>query len=673
MRRAIPGQYLAVDPKGRASLLASAEKNKIVYVLNRDAQAHLTISSPLEAHKPHNLVYGLIALDRGFQNPVFATIEVDYGDSEEDSPELELTQYELEKTLVYYVLDLGLNHVIRAPAGTVDRTANLLLQVPGDNDGPSGVLVCGVEHVAYHHHHIGQKDFQQPAIHRVSLPQRKGPYEELQRPRRVVAGVMHKMKGAFFFLVQSEDGDLFKVTMDVDDDKASDTFGEVQGLKISYFATVPVASTLLVLKSGLLFVACDSGEHILYRFLGLGEDADVSESIAYEPYNYPARAVDNVSGPATFIPQETANLTRLYSVSTASPTMASQVASTSGDNDIQKVFSACGTGARSSFRAMQHGLHVEHYAASPLPAIPNAVWTTKLNHADEHDSYLVLGFNDTTLILSIGESIEEVSESESRFMPRVPTLAVQLLASSSLVQIHHRGIRLIRRHGSTDDWEAPQNTTIVAAATNERQIALGLSNGSILYFELEDDTLDEYEEQLQLSGTITCMALMDIPEGSRRCPFLAVGCGDETVRVVSLNREQVLQPLSVQGLSKPPTALHIMAMDDSTTGASTLYLHIGLQSGLYLRVILDEVTGRLSDSISRVLGPGPVKFSRTSVQQQTALLAISTRPWLVYSDFETNLLRLTPLDYPSLECGYSFSSETLPEGLVGVARNRELR
>src|SRR3984885_11685808 len=75
VRRVIPGQYLAVDPKGRACLIASVEKNKIVYVLNRNAQAELTISSPLEAHKPQTLVFALVALDVGYENPILAAPE----------------------------------------------------------------------------------------------------------------------------------------------------------------------------------------------------------------------------------------------------------------------------------------------------------------------------------------------------------------------------------------------------------------------------------------------------------------------------------------------------------------------------------------------------------------------------------------------------------------------
>jgi len=58
--------------------LGACEKQKLVYILNRDAQARLTISSPLEAHKSNTLVYHMVGVDVGFENPTFACLEVDY-------------------------------------------------------------------------------------------------------------------------------------------------------------------------------------------------------------------------------------------------------------------------------------------------------------------------------------------------------------------------------------------------------------------------------------------------------------------------------------------------------------------------------------------------------------------------------------------------------------------
>ena len=141
VRRVIPGQYLAADPKGRACLVAAVEKNKLVYVFNRNSQAELTISSPLEAHHYGALVFSLVALDVGYANPVFAALETNYSESDQD-PSGQAYQ-EVEIQLVYYELDLGLNHIVRKWSDPVDRTSTLLFQVPGGNDGPSGVLVCG--------------------------------------------------------------------------------------------------------------------------------------------------------------------------------------------------------------------------------------------------------------------------------------------------------------------------------------------------------------------------------------------------------------------------------------------------------------------------------------------------------------------------------------------------
>ena len=48
-----------------------------------DNEARLTISSPLEAHKSHTLVFSLVALDMGFDNPAFAAIELDYSEADQ--------------------------------------------------------------------------------------------------------------------------------------------------------------------------------------------------------------------------------------------------------------------------------------------------------------------------------------------------------------------------------------------------------------------------------------------------------------------------------------------------------------------------------------------------------------------------------------------------------------
>ena len=95
-----------------------------MYVLNRDAQNNVTISSPLEAHKSQTIVLTTEGLDVGYENPLFACLEINYGDADEDPTGDAAAQ--TEKLLTFYQLDLGLNHVIRKWSEATERTANLL-------------------------------------------------------------------------------------------------------------------------------------------------------------------------------------------------------------------------------------------------------------------------------------------------------------------------------------------------------------------------------------------------------------------------------------------------------------------------------------------------------------------------------------------------------------------
>jgi splicing factor 3B subunit 3 len=127
-RRIVPGQYVACDPSGRAVMVAAVEKQKFLYVLNRDSANQLTISSPLEAHKSRHIVFALAALDNGFENPLFAAVELDYTDADEDATGEGAS--EAQKLLVFYELDLGLNHVTRKWSEPCDNGAVRLFLFP---------------------------------------------------------------------------------------------------------------------------------------------------------------------------------------------------------------------------------------------------------------------------------------------------------------------------------------------------------------------------------------------------------------------------------------------------------------------------------------------------------------------------------------------------------------
>jgi splicing factor 3B subunit 3 len=146
-RRIVPGQYIAVEPWGRACMIASMEKNKLVYVLNRDTSGNLTISSPQEANKNKMLCFGIAALDVGLENPCFAALELDYSDVDDDSTGE--AAIKAQKSLTIYELDLSINTCARNMTVQVDNGSNVVIAVPGGSDGPGGILICSENYVYY--------------------------------------------------------------------------------------------------------------------------------------------------------------------------------------------------------------------------------------------------------------------------------------------------------------------------------------------------------------------------------------------------------------------------------------------------------------------------------------------------------------------------------------------
>ncbi|ELR57379.1 Splicing factor 3B subunit 3 [Bos mutus] len=546
-RRIVPGQFLAVDPKGRAVMISAIEKQKLVYILNRDAAARLTISSPLEAHKANTLVYHVVGVDVGFENPMFACLEMDYEEADND-PTGEAAA-NTQQTLTFYELDLGLNHVVRKYSEPLEEHGNFLITVPGGSDGPSGVLICSENYITY-------KNFgDQPDI-RCPIPRRRNDLDDPERGMIFVCSATHKTKSMFFFLAQTEQGDIFKITLETDEDMVTE-------IRLKYFDTVPVAAAMCVLKTGFLFVASEFGNQWLVKVL----------------------------------------------------------------------------------------------------------ITT-----DEFDAYIIVSFVNATLVLSIGETVEEVTD--SGFLGTTPTLSCSLLGDDALVQVYPDGIRHIRADKRVNEWKTPGKKTIVKCAVNQRQVVIALTGGELVYFEMDPSgQLNEYTERKEMSADVVCMSLANVPPGEQRSRFLAVGLVDNTVRIISLDPSDCLQPLSMQALPAQPESLCIVEMGGTEKqdelgergSIGFLYLNIGLQNGVLLRTVLDPVTGDLSDTRTRYLGSRPVKLFRVRMQGQEAVLAMSSRSWLSYS--YQSRFHLTPLSYETLEFASGFASEQCPEGIVAISTN----
>lgn len=87
-----------------------------------------------------------------------------------------------------------------------------------------------------------------------------------------------------------------------------------------------------------------------------------------------------IEGPlpdASFRPRALDNLILSDEVSSLDPIIDAKAINLLGQ-DTPQIFTACGRGARSTFRMLRYGLEVAETVSSDLPGVPNAVWTTKL-------------------------------------------------------------------------------------------------------------------------------------------------------------------------------------------------------------------------------------------------------------------------------------------------------
>lgn len=655
-RRSTPGQYLASDPKGRAVMISALEKRKLVYVLNHNAasgEASTKIASPLEAHRARSITVATVGVDNGYDNPLFATLEQQYLD-EDDMDYYNKEAPTPDTQIAYYELDLGLNHVSRKWAAVVPPTACCLAALPGGADGPSGVLIGAEDQVLYYH-----PDKSEPLA--CLVPRRVWDTSPKKGILVTQLAVHRQKKAKFFALAQSELGDVYKISFDLD---SQDGQHQVKSFSVSLLDTLPVANSLNVSKKGLLFAAAEFGDHSLYQFERIDlPDAPTADSNSSRDTGVnltPTKAL--AGGIPTFTPSLLKNLRKVYTLDNPSPTTGLLVGELAGNEVSPQLYTLAGRGPSSSLRILRHGASVTELAVSELPGVPGGIFT--ISEEDGNFSkYIVVSFADATLVLSVGETVEEVGR-ESGFLTNAPTLACSALTGGSFCQVHPSGVRHIQR-GQAKQWHCPGLKRIECATANTSQVLIALAGGEVTYFEMDSLSGNLTESATREMGAdVCCIDVGTIPSGKARSFFAAVGCRDQTVKIVGLEPGKILQQKSSTALKSRPHSVSLQYISDQ----DDLVLMIGLDDGSSLRATVDPITGAIGTSPTRrFLGARPVTTSRIPLEGHSAMLLLSSRPWISRMDPSSGKHLMAPLSYAPLDHGCSFSSEAIPEGVVATA------
>ena len=392
-----------------------------------------------------------------------------------------------------------------------------------------------------------------------------------------------------------------------------------------------------------------------YQFIGLGEDDSAETSFSS------FLAPDGSVQVPVFSPRALTNLKPLDVIPSLSPLLKLHAEDLRGEGTPQ-LYALCGRGSRSSLRVLQQGLSITMLSQNALPYAPRGLWTLRDLHSGL-DRYMVISFNNATIVLSVGETVEQVSD--TGFKLDESTLLAGVMEGGSLLQVTPGGFRQIFEDGQTKIWEPPSRRSVVCATMNTRQIVVALSNGDVLYFELDERLVWIEQESMNHNEDVTCLDLPTLGENSLRAPFLAVGYGDRSCRMYSLDPRGLLEELSMLALPKMPSAIALETMHMGAAGhtTETLLLTVGTEEGVLMRVEVDDRTGKLGMArSSRFLGPRPVRLFKVMAERLPCVLALSLKPWLCYC--ADNTIMLTPLVCDAIDFAASFASPQCTEGIV---------
>ncbi|MDP2437968.1 MAG: mono-functional DNA-alkylating methyl methanesulfonate N-terminal domain-containing protein [archaeon] len=535
--------------------------------MNRDGSNKLTISSPLECHKSGTLTWSLIGIDTGVDNPMFAAIETAAG-----SP---------EKQLVFYELDLGLNHLVRKLVFSAPLSAHRLVAVPAGSTGPGGVLVL-CESGLFVFRHPKNEAFEI----RKTIPLRLG---WSAPPPLVTCLTTSRQRTRFFFLVQTETGDLFKVTLDTSSSSSSPS---TQVLRISYFDTLPRAVSLSVLKlSGVLLLAAEAGDHHVYQFRSLGSNDDTVSPFSPRPVAAPLQHLSLLDTWPSLAPLTTAKLL---------------------DFDTYMLTTATDP---STLRVLKRGWMSMPLGASALPAPPTGLWALPTSGC------LLLSFQGSSRLLSTaGSALAEMPTANSGFEANQTTLDAFELADGTIIQTFVNGfvrLDLSRLTASSSSSSSSSTTTTTASLSSAstsstllfkwdcpspgQQIRLSAHNSHqfLLTTQSHEQYLFEIDSTFHLSLFASAslpflpsaVELFPIAKGLRRARFL-VAADPNSLKVGLFAIEPAASFLQSPMTSIPvpdmPTSLAITL---SLTTSELYYLHVGMSNGMLSRVPVDLLSG----------------------------------------------------------------------------------
>lgn len=651
MRRFEPGYYLNVSPCGRAIFTTSLEKYKVAWEIIQTENFAPKIGPPIDLPRSHCIVYCSVALDVGYESPLFAVIErVFKPDKTEKEPVFDPSKE--KKLLVYYEVSPSIRSIVRRGETQISSTSSHLVAIPGKlYDCPGGVLVCSCGTAQYFP--------KQGKSSLIPLPMRSG-----QDLSIILTSATFATQGTWFAFLQNQYGDILVATSNEDEQTQIEN-----PILIKYLDTVPLAKSMVILRQGVLAVFGENCENRFY-FITSYEGSDDLE-FAPKLNAEDEHLLDQFANHANMN-----NLVKMAAV----PSIYGGVS--------DDIISLHGKGSDSCLKFTRRGISIDEIYKEKLGGNNSSIRTIKKDPMDEFDSYAFITMTNQTKVLQITPEGQITGEfDDSLFVTNHETLDVFQISdlnTFSTIQVHSKGLRVI-----TSDWETQKNWardeyrgSILACTHNKSQVAIAYDDKVITLFEANEFCLPVERSSMRMDnvdGTIISLAIPQPPKGIRAAKWLAIGTDSMMVFIVSLggyitdkpddgkgddelSLNKVWQITTRQMVQRPISSLEFLLV----AGIGHV-LHIGHTDGVLQRAFLEDNHGSIENPQLLFLGHSPIKFSRISIHNKDCLLANSASPYLIQG------YTVTRFAAPTFDAITQVYASFCPDGgFIGVTGDNDL-
>ena len=585
-RRLTPGEYLAIDNKSRAILIGGIEKEKFAYIfkevdnnlvpnanfeeLKNSNQNNINvnntriISSPLEVFTPQHICYDIISLDVGYTNPIFASIEVKYNNTQDwISNNYELNEEnKYQKKLCLYQIEIKNNYVIK------------LLQHPIDN---SAYSLFPINYEKKSNNNSQTKSLQGNFIIFC-----KGFFYLF----KIKENKINKEEKYFFEKNNNDENNniiIINKSVYLTEDKENNELNLFCQSQTGYIYHILFRINSKPLEIYSVFINQifkaypGSTMSIVDNYLFLGKEASDSEIYLITE--------NKKSNDEKF--SQKFKLTKEMNINSLNSLIDFKYGNYDSSG-LKKVFALSGNKDESYLKSLNIKTlyNISSISNNKIPAQPINVWTIKKSYEDDFDSYAIFSFVNKTLVYEIDHIDKTLKELTNNFFEtKLPSLHVSIIKDNSFLQVLPNGILHIKTEKKTTFLKS--SSTICCASATNNQLVVGLENKELLYFEF-DTSLSKPDIKV-IGKKISLVEFCPIDEGVFKSKYIAICIDDSTINILSLEKDKLF--FTASNIKIPDNVSSIKILQNDKHYSHSFMAFVGLVNGVLVMINFSRAPG----------------------------------------------------------------------------------